>query len=85
MHLNIKNPDTHALAAKLARRLDVSMARAVTVALEEKLAETEAHAVVEARLARLLAGANAIAARLTPDQKSLDVDAELYDAEGLPK
>ena len=85
MHLNIKNPSTHALAARLARRLDTSMAHAVTVALEDKLARTETKALMEARIARLLSGANAIAARLTPEQKTMDVAVELYDADGMPK
>jgi hypothetical protein len=40
---------------------------------------------VERRLARLLSTANAIAGRLTPQQKALDVDPELYDARGLLK
>jgi hypothetical protein len=85
MSLNIKNPETHALAARLARRLDTSMAEAVTVALKEKLAATEAEAMVQARLTRMLALAGDIAARLTPDQRTLDIDAELYGQDGLPR
>jgi antitoxin VapB len=85
MSLNIKNPEAHAMAARLARRLDSSMTRAVTVALEDKLAATEAEAMAQQRLERLLSVANAIAGRLTPEQRAMDPDAELYDASGLPQ
>jgi hypothetical protein len=33
----------------------------------------------------LLTTAGAIASRLTPEQRDMDVDAELYDSSGLPK
>ncbi len=56
-----------------------------TVALKEKLAATEPDVEVEQRLAQLLNMANAIAVNLTPEQKSLDIDSELYDGLGLPK
>jgi hypothetical protein len=42
MSLNIKSPEAHALAAELARRLDTSMTRAVTIALKGMLVATEA-------------------------------------------
>jgi len=61
MSLNIKDPQIHAMAATLAQRLDTSMTQAVAVALREKLAASEADVVLRERLARLLAGANAIA------------------------
>jgi hypothetical protein len=85
MSLSTKDPATHAMAAKLARRLETSMTRAVAIALEEKLAATEAEAVVAERTARLLAGANAIAARLTSEQREIDSPSMLYDLDGLPK
>jgi hypothetical protein len=85
MSLNIKNPETHALAAELARRLDTSLTEAVTVALKDKLAATEPEAMFQQRLARLNAMADAIAARLTPAQKAMNIDDELYDELGLPK
>ncbi len=85
MSLNIKNPKTNALAAQLAQRLDLSLTEAVTVALKDKLAATEPDAEVEQRVARLLSMANAIAERLTPEQKEFDIDSELYDERGLPK
>ena len=85
MSLNIKNPEAHALAAELARRLDTSMTQAVTIALKDKLAATGSGAVVRDRAERMLRMAHAIAERLTPEQRTMDIDAELYDENGLPK
>ena len=85
MSLNIKNPETHALAAELARRLDVSMTEAVTQALKEKLAATSSEAEFARKLETLKRTAAEIAATMTPEQKAFDVDAELYDELGMPK
>ena len=85
MSLNIKNPEAHALAAELARRLDTSMTEAVTIALKDKLAATRSDAVVRERVDRMLRMARGIAERLTPEQRTMDIDAELYDENGLPK
>jgi antitoxin VapB len=85
MSLNIKNPEAHALAAELARRLDTSMTQAVTIALKDKLASTRSEAVVRERADRMLRMARALAARLTPEQRAMDIDTELYDEHGLPK
>ncbi len=85
MSLNIKSDAVHKMAAELARRLDVSMTAAVTMALSDKLAATEAAAVAERRRRRLLDMANAIAARLTPEQRTMRLEAELYDSDGMPK
>ena len=86
MSLNIKNPHTHALAAGLARRLNVSMTEAVTLALEEKLARTDrGGAEHEARVRRILEIGRACAERLSPEIKALDHGEMLYDARGLPK
>jgi antitoxin VapB len=85
MSLNIKNPEAHTLAAELARRLDTSMTEAVTIALKDKLASTRSEAVVKERVDRMLQMARAVAERLTPEQRTLDIDALLYDEHGLPK
>jgi antitoxin VapB len=85
MSLNIKNPEAHALAAELARRLGASMTEAVTIALKDKLAATQSEAVVAERVDRMLRRARGIAERLTPEQRTMDIDAELYDENGLPK
>lgn len=85
MSLNIKNPDTHALASTLAERLGVSMTEAVTLALREKLSQTpEAAAAQRARADAMRAIARRMAARLGAD--GLPDPAELlYDDAGLPK
>ncbi len=85
MGLSIKSPEAHALAAELARRLDTSMTQAVTIALKDKLAATGSEAVVRERADRMLRMARAVAERLTPEQRAMDIDAELYDEHGLPK
>jgi antitoxin VapB len=85
MSLNIKNPEAHALAAELARRLDTSMTEAVTIALKDKLAATRSEAIARDRADRMMRMARVIAERLTPEQRTMDIDAELYDEHGLPK
>jgi hypothetical protein len=85
MSLNIENPETHALAAELAHRLDTTLTEAVTLALRDKLAATQPEALAAERTARLLKMADVIADRLTPEQMNMDIDAELYDADGLPR
>jgi hypothetical protein len=85
MSLNIKSPEAHALAAELARRLDTSMTQAVTIALKDKLASTRSEVLVRERADRMLRMARALAERLTPEQRAMDIDAELYDQHGLPK
>ena len=85
MSLNIKNPEAHALAAELARRLDTSMTEAVTIALKDKLVATAGEAVVRDRAERMLRMVRGIAGRLTPEQRAMDIGAELYDQHGLPK
>jgi|CXWL01.1.fsa_nt_gi antitoxin VapB len=83
--LNIKNPETHKLAAELARLTGASMTEAVTEALREKLAALQADASKEARYQKLMRMAFEFAARLPPDA-DLDIDKLLYDPEtGLPK
>ncbi len=83
--LNIKNPETHKLAAELAQLTGTSMTEAVTEALREKLAALQADASQEARLAAILQVADRCAAQLTPEAKAFDIDAELYGEMGLPR
>jgi len=84
MSLNIKNPETHALAAELAQRLDVSMTEAVTLALQDKLAATSREAEVARKLEILQRTAAAVTALIGPE--GLPDHAELlYDDLGIPK
>ncbi len=83
MALNIKNPETHALAAELARRLGVSLTQAVTLSLRAQLARVP-EAAAAGRAEEMAAIARRMAARIgaagLPDPDDL-----LYDARGLPK
>jgi len=83
MALNIKNPETHALAAELAQRLGVSLTEAVTLSLRAQLAKRP-EAVEAGRAGEMAAIARRMAARIgaagLPDPDDL-----LYDARGLPK
>lgn len=73
MSLNIKDPETHALASKLARRMGTPMTRAVASALNETLqASADIGANREERIRRVLDIGRACAARLSPEVKALD-------------
>ena len=84
MRLNIKNPETHALAAELAQRLSVSMRQAVTLALRDKLVATSHEADVARKLETPKRSAAAITAMIGPE--GLPDHAELlYDDRGMPR
>lgn len=59
MSLNIKNEEVHAAVRELAERMNVSQTSAVELAVREKLAELDAGASHEAKVARVR---NAVAA-----------------------
>jgi len=80
--LNIKNPEAHALAARLAALTGETMTAAVTTALRERLARIEETEVLAAELLRL---GRDCAARLTEPWRSVDHAALLYDERGLPR
>jgi hypothetical protein len=84
MSLNIKNPETHALAATLAQRLEVSMTEAVTMALRDKLAATSREGEAARKLETLKRTAAAFSAMAGPDCLP-DHAALLYDDLGMPK
>jgi antitoxin VapB len=86
MSLNIKNPETHRLAAELARRTGTSMTEAVTEALRDKLERLTSPEEIERRVAKVTAIANEMRARMGDNVVSnADIDA-LYDpVTGLPK
>lgn len=85
MGLNIKNPETYALAKKLAAVTGESMTAAITKALEERLERVRAdkQAGVEAKVQAIM--------RVVRDSgpshgmTSQDIDSMLYDERGLPK
>ncbi|MGA9601359.1 MAG: type II toxin-antitoxin system VapB family antitoxin [Methylocystis sp.] len=82
MSLNIKNPETHALAAQIARKTGESLTEAVTVALRERLARLEQP---DALAEDLLAIGKDCAARLKEPWRSIEHGALLYDDLGLPR
>ena len=86
MSLNIKNPEVHELARKLAELTGESMTEAIRVALEERLArERNTPERVAERVRVTLALGAEIASRMSPELRTKDWDAELYDELGLPR
>jgi antitoxin VapB len=86
MSLNIKNPEAHALAKELAELTGETMTEAILVALKERLArERNTPEQIEARAEVLMAIGRDVAARLGPEFRNKDWDAELYDERGLPR
>ena len=81
MSLNIKDPETHELAAALAKATGESMTKAVTLAIQERLERIKRHQRPNA--SELLA----IGARCAENLTSAPVDHArlLYDELGLPK
>jgi antitoxin VapB len=81
--LNIKDPETHELAKKLAAQTGETMTRAVTEALRERLARLTRAQKPEATADDLLAIGRRCAATLKG--KAIDHGTMLYDERGLPK
>jgi len=82
MSLNIKNEETHALAAQIARATGESLTEAVTVALRERLARIE---TPDALAEELLELGRDCARRLKEPWRSADHADLLYDEKGLPR
>jgi len=83
MTLNIKDPEAHKLARKLAEQTGETMTRAVTEALRERLARVSLAVKAEGGVDDLLAIGRRCAATLKG--KPVDHGALLYDERGLPK
>jgi antitoxin VapB len=83
MTLNIKDPEAHELARKLAEQTGETMTRAVTEALRERLARLARAQKPEATAHDLLAIGRRCAATLKG--KLVDHASLLYDERGLPK
>jgi antitoxin VapB len=81
--LNIKDPEAHKLARKLAERTGETMTRAVTEALRERLARLNRTHKPETTAHDLLAIGRRCASTLKG--KPLDHGSLLYDEHGLPK
>jgi antitoxin VapB len=83
MTLNIKDPEAHKLARKLADQTGETMTRAVTEALRERLARVSHARRSETAAEDLLAIGRRCAASLKG--KPVDHGVLLYDDRGLPK
>ena len=83
MTLNIKDPEAHRLARKLAAQTGETMTRAVTEALRERLARLTRAQKPEATADDLLAIGRRCAATLKG--KPVEHGSLLYDERGLPK
>lgn len=84
MSLNIKNKQAHALAQELASLTGESMAAAVTIALEERLARLQ-NGHRRGLSDRLVAIGKDCAAHLKEPYRSADHGVLLYDDYGLPR
>ena len=86
MSLNVKNPEAHALAARLAQKTGETLTEAVTAALRERLARLERKPDFDEALYQHL---KAIAADARKHMKepwlSMEHGDLLYDERGLPK
>ncbi|HLX98972.1 MAG TPA: type II toxin-antitoxin system VapB family antitoxin [Roseiarcus sp.] len=86
MSLNIKNPEAHALAERLARLTGETLTEAVTKALRERMARVEEKPDFDEALYEKL---KAIAADARKHMKEPWLSVEhgdlLYDERGLPK
>jgi len=82
--LNIKNEETHRLAAELAKLTGESMTAAVTEAVRERL-ERVRRAKTLSLTDRLIAIGKDCAAHLKDPFRSVDHGDLLYDENGLPR
>jgi antitoxin VapB len=84
MSLNIKNPQTHQLAAELAERTGESLTSAVTTAVRERLERVrrEQGAGLSDRLLKI---GQDCAKRLKEPYRSAEHGDLLYDERGLPE
>ena len=86
MSLNIKKPETHALAARLAKLTGETLTEAVTTALRERLARLEQAAEFDEERYQALKALVKGSRELWRDPfLSTDHGELLYDERGLPK
>lgn len=88
MGMNIKDPEVHAMARELAARRSTTVTDAVRQALRAELERSEADGTTqeaEARMAAVLELLERFRRLPWPDQpSSAELQAELYDDDGLP-
>ena len=88
MGMNIKDPEVHAMARELAARRSTTVTDAVRQALRAELERSEPDSAAEkaeARKAAVLELLQRFQRLPWPDQRSsAELQAELYDDDGLP-
>ena len=86
MSLNIKNPEAHTLAVRLAEKTGETLTEAVTTALRERLERLERTAEFDEERYRSLKALVKDSRSLWSDSLlSVDHGELLYDERGLPK
>ena len=85
MSLNIKDPEAHDLARRLARATGQSMTRAVVEALRERLERITGRQQAKATVEEMLEIGRRFRAHMKEPGTSLDHGEWLYDEWGLPK
>jgi hypothetical protein len=80
-NLNIKSDEAYELAHFIAKRQGKTVTAAVTELLKREKRELTKDELIE-KWTRI---SNEIGARMTPEQRAWDYNAELYDEDGLPK
>jgi antitoxin VapB len=86
MSLNIKNPEAHALAARLAKKTGETLTDAVTIALRERLERLERTMEIdEQRYQALKALVKDSRGLWQESLLTIDHGDLLYDERGLPK
>jgi antitoxin VapB len=86
MSLNIKNPEAHALAARLAKKTGETLTDAVTIALRERLERLERTTEIdEQRYQALKAFVKDSRGLWQESLLTIDHCDLLYDERGLPK
>lgn len=85
MSLNIKDPEAHELARKLAAATGETLTRAVVESLRERLNRVSRRGERKATAEDLLEIGRRFAARMTEPGHSLDHGDLLYDEYGLPR
>ncbi len=83
--MNIKNPETEALARALARRTGESLTQALAVALRERLERLSTGERAADRLSRLRALSADAGGRWRDDLRTVEHGDLLYDEAGLPR
>jgi hypothetical protein len=79
--MNIKSDEAYELASRIAKAEGITLTQAVVEALRRHEREISQ----EARFAKAMEICREARALMSPEMLALDIDAYLYDEDGLPK